>query len=137
VGDMADDVYERCFEYDMMNRRREVDAGVVVGEGKVTRITERALLVEFPQGEKWVPKSQLHENSVIDDASLMKEEGTVIISSWLAKQGDWPDFLRKCKATLGDATPVDVSDGPGYATGEERPIDLADSDWGSEDEIPW
>lgn len=72
--------------------RREEDEGYEVGRVKVTYITERALKVDVLDGdhvseeELWVPKSQLHSSSQVDDTTLIDEEGTLVTSRWWAKQ---------------------------------------------------
>jgi len=51
------------------------------------RETPRALLVRFRSGaEAWIPKSQIHDDSEVFDAS--EDLGTLIVSQWFAdKEG--------------------------------------------------
>ncbi len=51
----------------------------------------KAILVKFPggdgpEGEHWVPKSQIHDDSEVYEAS---GAGTLVVSEWLAKQKGW------------------------------------------------
>lgn len=61
-----------------------------MGEGSVTRETEKAILVAFEgSGERWVPKSVVH-----DDSEIWKkgDTGKLVVKMWWAE-----------KNVLGDA----------------------------------
>ena len=64
------------------------DEGYVIGEGTAVQETDQAILfqaVDDAEGnaQEWYPKSQIHEDS---DIHHKDEEGTLVISSWLAEQ---------------------------------------------------
>lgn len=66
-----------------------IDEGSHVGHVKVKHLTDRALLVTLPDGtDKWVPKSQLHEDSEIKDYALIDEDGELVITDWLKRKWD-------------------------------------------------
>lgn len=75
--------------------KRTEGEGYEVGRVRVEQITERALRVTYLDGphmgdeDTWVPKSQIHSTSEIDDTKLLDEEGTLIISAWLAGKRGW------------------------------------------------
>lgn len=82
-----------------MGFRRE-DSGYELGRCRVLHITERAIKVEVIEGPNagmgaegeealWLPKSQIHSNSEIDDTSLIDDEGVAWTSAWLAGQKKW------------------------------------------------
>jgi len=59
------------------------DNGYQVGNGKVERVTEKALLFDMGTEEKvWIPKSQLHNSTQVREEG---DEGVLVISSWLAE----------------------------------------------------
>lgn len=66
------------------------ELGQDVGDARVIRATEKALLVRLEDHgnkEVWVPKSQIHVDSeVYDDAG--GREGVLIITQWMAKKLD-------------------------------------------------
>ena len=51
--------------------RREVDLAYV----RIVHETADAVLFEFPEGEVWIPRSQ-----IVDD----DETGTVVVQEWIA-----------------------------------------------------
>jgi len=53
----------------------------------------KALLVEAPifDEPKWVPISQIHDNSEVWDAKEGRDEGTLIVPRWLAENEGWTD----------------------------------------------
>jgi hypothetical protein len=66
-----------------------IDTGVHIGRVTIERLTDRALLCVLPDGsEKWVPKSQLHPESEIQDYALINEEGELVITDWLKRKWD-------------------------------------------------
>lgn len=69
-----------------------------VGRVRVTQISERAIRVEVVDSpyaadidgrDEWFPKSQLHSSSEVNDTTLIDEEGTLVISTWLAGKRGW------------------------------------------------
>jgi len=50
----------------------------------------KAILVKFgddgPEGEHWIPKSQIHDDSEVYEAT---GTGALIVSEWFAKQKGW------------------------------------------------
>jgi hypothetical protein len=75
--------------------KRTEDEGYEVGRVRVTFITERAIKVEYLDGphvgdtDQFVPKSQIHSSSEVNDTTLIDEEGTLVISRWLAGKRGW------------------------------------------------
>lgn len=62
--------------------------GTKLGEGKVTKATDKALFVELESGEsKWIPKSVLHDDSEVYDEGANKEGEVVVKSWWAEKEG--------------------------------------------------
>jgi len=58
---------------------------ISLGEGKVLRGTELALLVELETGETvWIPKSVIHDDSEVYDED--SAEGEVVVQEWWAKK---------------------------------------------------
>lgn len=57
-----------------------------LGEGRVKRATEKALLVELEDGsEVWIPRSVVHDDSeVYDDGEA--SEGEVVVKRWFAEK---------------------------------------------------
>lgn len=45
--------------------------------------TEKALLVDIDGEEKWIPKSQIHDDSEVYENG---HEGTLVITGWFAKK---------------------------------------------------
>lgn len=69
-------------------RQREQRCVVLEGASAV-RETDRALLVEFTEGEHegrqvWVPKSQISDDSEVYD--MAHGVGRLVVSEWLARQ---------------------------------------------------
>lgn len=59
--------------------------GVTLGEAKVIRETEKALLVMFDEGDQmWIPKSVIHDNSEV--YSEKNGEGTLVVETWWASK---------------------------------------------------
>lgn len=53
---------------------------------RIMRDSGKAVLVDSPeQGEIWIPKSQLHDDSIQEEG----QEGSLIVTGWLAKQRGW------------------------------------------------
>lgn len=61
--------------------------GVRIEDCFVKKETEKAILVVIPSvEEKWIPKSQVH-----DDSEIWKEgmTGCLVITQWLAEKNGW------------------------------------------------
>lgn len=57
-----------------------------LGNGKVKRATDKALLIELESGEEqWVPCSVLHDDSEVYDAGD-NSEGDVVVQTWWAEK---------------------------------------------------
>lgn len=75
-------------------RNRADDNGFPLGRVRVLHITSAALkleLLDHPewQGDAdgvWMPKSQIHLSSEIDNTALIDEEGQMIVTTWIAGQ---------------------------------------------------
>lgn len=65
------------------------DDGVQIGEGRITRESERAFFVEFddaiPRASLWVPKSVLHDDSEI---FAIEDEGVLVVKRWYAEKNE-------------------------------------------------
>lgn len=60
------------------------DKHVTFGGVFVTAQTAKAILVDFgEEGEKWIPLSQVHEDSEVFEKG---DTGDLIISRWIAQQ---------------------------------------------------
>lgn len=58
--------------------------GVSLGNGRVKRATDLALLVELDTGdEPWIPKSQIHDDSEVYEEG---HEGDVVVTTWWAEK---------------------------------------------------
>jgi hypothetical protein len=75
--------------------RSEEKPGYEVGRCRVTTIYEKAIRVEILDGphagdsDNCFPKSQIHTSSEVNDGTLIDEEGTLVISAWLAGKRGW------------------------------------------------
>lgn len=61
--------------------------GVNLGPARVVRATAKALLVyvESEDAQRWVPRSQVHDDSeVFDDSS--NAEGDLVVTQWFAQK---------------------------------------------------
>jgi len=69
---------------------RENESTVTFEDCEAIAESPKAILVKFgddgPEGEAWIPKSQIHEDSEVFEAAT---SGTLIVSEWLAKQKGW------------------------------------------------
>lgn len=54
-----------------------------MGKGTCTRETAKAVLVKFKDGERWIPKSVLHDDSEVFD-SQENSTGKVVVAQWWA-----------------------------------------------------
>ncbi len=82
------------------SRRRKEGPGVNLGNCKVLHITERAIKVEVldgphagmgAEGEEacFIPKSQIHPDSELNDESFLDTEGELVVTAWFAGQRGW------------------------------------------------
>jgi len=75
--------------------KREDGPGYEVGRCRVVTIYEKAVRVDILDGphagddDNCFPKSQLHSSSEVNDTTLIDEEGTLVISAWLAGKRGW------------------------------------------------
>jgi hypothetical protein len=58
-----------------------------LGDGKVARETEKALLIRIDDKEIWVPKSVIHDDSEVFDMGD-NCEGTVVVHRWWAEKNN-------------------------------------------------
>lgn len=83
-----------------MGFSKKEDEGYELGRCRVQHLTDKAIKVEVLEGVNagmgaegepalWLPKSQIHSNSEINDTSLIDDEGTAWVSAWLAGQKNW------------------------------------------------
>lgn len=55
-----------------------------LGDGKITRQTEKAVLAVIDGKEMWIPKSCLHDDSEAFD--MESNEGTIVVKAWWAEK---------------------------------------------------
>ncbi len=55
-----------------------------LGDGKITRESDKALLIKIGDKEIWVPKSVIHDDSEAFD--MKNAEGTVVVKRWWAEK---------------------------------------------------
>lgn len=59
-----------------------------LGQGKAIRETPAAILFDLERsGERWVPKSQIHDDSEV--WKLGQSPGAVVVNRWFAEKTDW------------------------------------------------
>ena len=62
-------------------------AKVCLASGNIVNETEKAVLIDFGRGERWLPKSQIELENPIDKTSV---SGSITMPIWLARQlGLW------------------------------------------------
>lgn len=59
------------------------DDGIRIENVRVVHATDKALLCEIDGDETWIPKSQISADSEVSEAG---DEGTLIITEWIAEQ---------------------------------------------------
>lgn len=66
------------------------NGGVSLGVGRVKRSTEKAILVELDSydDEVWVPKSVIHDDSMLWKGELY-EEGDLVVAEWWAESNGY------------------------------------------------
>lgn len=64
------------------------DDGASLGAGIVKKETEKALLIELEDigKEQWVPKSVIHDDSEVYEASGDGSSGDVVVLNWWASK---------------------------------------------------
>jgi len=55
-----------------------------LGDGKIIRETDKALLIRANDKDIWVPKSVVHDDSEVFD--MENDEGTVVVKRWWAEK---------------------------------------------------
>jgi hypothetical protein len=55
-----------------------------LGEGKITRETDKAVLACIGDQEFWIPKSCIHDDS--EAFSMKNAEGTIVVKKWWAEK---------------------------------------------------
>lgn len=55
-----------------------------LGDGKITRETDKAVLAKIGDKEIWIPKSCVHDDS--EAFSLQSSEGSIIVKRWWAEK---------------------------------------------------
>lgn len=68
---------------------REDDEGVEL-EIYIKAKTEKAMLIVYENEEYWLPFSQIHNNSDIDDSASKGDNGTITVTSWWATKESLP-----------------------------------------------
>ena len=64
-----------------------------IEDAVVVRATDKALLIDAPifDEEQWVPKSQISNDSEVWTDNPKGNDGTLIVSMWIAEQKGWTD----------------------------------------------
>ena len=62
--------------------------GVCIGKGKCTYETQAAIKVQLDDEteERWIPKSQVHEDSEVYSSEEGEHEGSVVVTKWFAEK---------------------------------------------------
>lgn len=75
------------------------DRGYEFGDVKLLMVRPKAILVKSTDGatvsagaERWIPVSQLHDDSEVWQESEVGETGKLVVSTWLARQEGWLDW---------------------------------------------
>jgi hypothetical protein len=55
-----------------------------LGDGKITRESDKAVLARIGDRDIWIPKSCIHDDS--EAFSLESSEGTVVVKRWWAEK---------------------------------------------------
>lgn len=55
-----------------------------MGEGKITRETDKAVLAKIADRDTWIPKSCIHDDSEAFD--MEHSEGTIVVKRWWAEK---------------------------------------------------
>lgn len=56
----------------------------ILGDGKITRETDRAVLAKIGDQDIWIPKSCIHDDSEAFD--MQNAEGTIVVKRWWAEK---------------------------------------------------
>lgn len=57
-----------------------------LGNGKIIRATEKALLARIGDKEIWIPKSCIHDDSEAFSAAENANEGSIVVMKWWAEK---------------------------------------------------
>lgn len=57
-----------------------------LGDGKIIRDTEKAVLAKIGDKEIWIPKSCLHDDSEAYSPEDDQNEGTIVVKRWWAEK---------------------------------------------------
>lgn len=57
-----------------------------LGDGKIIRETEKAVLARIGDKEIWIPKSCVHDDSEAYSAADDQNEGTIVVKRWWAEK---------------------------------------------------
>ncbi len=61
-----------------------------VGAVEVLRKSREALLVATEDhGEQWIPFSQIHEDSAVDEDATEGDKDELVVTQWLAEERGW------------------------------------------------
>jgi len=71
-----------------MSRDRDDSGGEphVLGEGKIIRATEKAVLAKIGDKEIWIPKSCIHDDSEAFSDNENANEGSIVVLAWWAER---------------------------------------------------
>jgi hypothetical protein len=65
------------------------DAGsepCTLGDGKIIRETDKAVLARIKDKEIWIPKSCIHDDSEAFSSAEDQNEGTIVVKQWWAEK---------------------------------------------------
>lgn len=65
---------------------RSRDEGVELEVDEVKAVTDQALLIVVDGDEHWLPKSQIHPDSEMDDDAEKGDSGSVTVTAWWAEK---------------------------------------------------
>jgi hypothetical protein len=62
--------------------------GTRVGNATVVRVSPKALLVllERDNSKRWIPVSQIHDDSEVHDRSKVGDVGDLVVTQWLGEK---------------------------------------------------
>lgn len=69
-----------------MSRNDEGSEPHTLGEGKIIRETDKAVLARIDDKEVWIPKSCIHDDSEAFSAAADQNEGTIVVKRWWAEK---------------------------------------------------
>jgi hypothetical protein len=65
---------------------RGSNEGIALGRARAVGETPKALRVELDGEERWIPKSQIHDDSEVYGADEDNSEGELIVKRWWAEK---------------------------------------------------